>query len=191
LVALDVADQQGIDQHVVRRALARQHLGEGHAGGPRHRRRRAAGLRGLCTGIEDIDDAAPASRLHARKSLAAEPDRGQQLQVDVMLPDLVGDLDEGPTLRCAGVVDEHVDVAERLVRCLECGAAAGGRANVGSNGDDLGIGLAGDLCLGLVQALLLARDDRHVGTRLGEVARDGQADALAATRDERIAPVHA
>ena len=129
-------------------------------------RRRAGGLRGLGADVEDVDDAAPAARLHAGERQPAQPDGGEQLEVDVVLPQLVGDLLEGPALRGAGVVDEHVDLAERLVRRLVGLAAPVRRADVGGNGDHLGVlRRRRDLGPRLVEALLLPRDDGHIGAR--------------------------
>ena len=58
LVGLDEANQQGVDQHVVRRAFVRDHLGQRHAGGARDRGRRAACARRLGADVEHVDDAA-------------------------------------------------------------------------------------------------------------------------------------
>ena len=141
--------------------------------------------------VEDIDDAAPAPRLHAGKGLPAEPDRREQLEVDVVLPHLVADLQEGAALRGAGVVDEHVDLAERRLGLLVGLAAALRRADVGGDADDLGIARRGNLGPRLVEALLPARDDGDVGAGADEMLGDGPADALAAAGDERVASVHA
>jgi len=54
--------------------------------------RRAA----LGADVEHIDDAAPTPLLHLRPDQAREPDRGEQLLVQVLAPDLVGDRLEAP-----------------------------------------------------------------------------------------------
>ena len=103
----------------VRRALARQHLHERHAGGARHRGRCPVRPRRLRAGVQHVDDAAPFALLHPRPDQAREADRGEQLQVEVVLPDLVGDLLRGHRPRLAGVVDQDVDLAERLDDAVE------------------------------------------------------------------------
>ena len=108
-----------------------------------------------------------------------------------MLPQLVGDLEERPALGGAGVVDEHVYLAERAGGGLVGLAAAVRGADVGGDGDDLDVGGGGDVGLGLVERALVAGDDGDVGAGAGEVLGDGAADAEAAAGDERIAAVHA
>ncbi len=91
LVRLDEADQQRIDQDVERRALARQHLGQRHAGGAREIVVGAlSGTRRLRADVEHVDDAAPAPLLHLRPDQAREPHGREQLLVEVVMQDLVG-----------------------------------------------------------------------------------------------------
>src|SRR5215211_1652768 len=68
-------------------------------------------------------------RLHARPDQPAEADRRKQLQVEVFLPDLVGDGLERHRARGAGVVDEDIDPAKILHDLVV------GRGNIGSFGD--------------------------------------------------------
>src|SRR6185503_3067175 len=91
----------------------------------------------------------------------------------------------------AGIVDEHVDLPEGRLRRLEGLAAALRGADVGRDGDDLGIAGRGDLGSRLVQPLLPAGDDGDVGAGTGKVPGDGPTDALAAAGDQRVTPAHA
>ena len=72
-------------------AFAGEHLGERHAGRPRHRGRRARGPRRLGAGVEHVDDAPPALRSFiCGQASRVEADRGEQLEVEVLLPLRVG-----------------------------------------------------------------------------------------------------
>ena len=55
----------------------------------------------------------PATLLHLRPNEPRQPDRGEQLLIEVLAPDLVGDLLEGAGARGSGVVHHDVDLAER------------------------------------------------------------------------------
>jgi len=57
--------------------------------------------------------AAPAPH-EVREDLAREADVAEELQVPALEPRLVGEVQEGPALRRARVVDEDVDAAEVL-----------------------------------------------------------------------------
>ena len=50
--------------------------------------------------------------LHARPDQAAEADRREQFQIEILLPDLVGHVLERHRARGAGIVDENIDLAE-------------------------------------------------------------------------------
>jgi hypothetical protein len=65
-----------------------------------------------------MDDHAAAAGAHARHEQPVEPDRGQQVGRDHRLPLLVGDraYPAGDRHDAAGVVDQHVDLAEHLLR---------------------------------------------------------------------------
>ena len=67
LIGTDEADEQSIDQHVVRCQLVRQRLGHCHACRARYRSRHAVRSRRFGSDVEDVDDAAPASFLHLRR----------------------------------------------------------------------------------------------------------------------------
>ena len=92
-------------------ALVGHHLRQRHAGGARHRGRRGIAGRRLRIGVEHVDDAAPFALFHPSPDQPAETDCSEQLQVEILLPGLVGDIFEGQRARCSGVVDEHVDLA--------------------------------------------------------------------------------
>ena len=79
LVALDQADQHGVDQNVVRRALPGQHFRQREAGGARDRGRGAGRARRLGADVEHVDDTAPAPLLHLRPDEPREADGAEQL----------------------------------------------------------------------------------------------------------------
>src|SRR5918911_603707 len=75
---------------------------------------RAARPRRLGADVQDVDDAAPAPLLHLRPDQARESDGGEELQIEVLAPDLVRDLLEGQRSGRAGVVDQDIDLAEAV-----------------------------------------------------------------------------
>src|SRR3954467_8925503 len=183
LVGLDEADQQRIDQHVVRRAFAREHLGQRQPGGARDRGRSAACARRLGADIERVDDPAPAPLLHLRPYQPRQPDGGEQLLVEVVAPDLVGDVLERAGARGPGIVHDDVDLAERRHRFVVGALDVGGDADVPRNGGDLSLRARADGLDRLVERATPARDDRDVRARGREPRGDRKADALAAAGD--------
>ena len=71
------------------------YLHERHAGGARYRGGRAVGAWRLGTGVQHVDDAAPLALLHAGPRQTGEADRGEQLQFQIVVPDLVRVLSDG------------------------------------------------------------------------------------------------
>ncbi len=114
----------------------------------------------------------------------------EQLEVEIVLPDRVGDLLELAGLRRAGIVDEDVDLAEGV----DDGAPGAPRAPAAfatSHGKapHLGLRRGRDAALGLGEGFGAARQDRHFRARLRELGRHRQPQPLAAAGDERSAAV--
>ena len=85
LVGLDEADQQRVDQHVVRRAFACDSTLVNAM--PAARVIEVGALpraRRLGADIEHVDDPAPAPLLHLRPDQPRQPDGGEQLLVEVV-----------------------------------------------------------------------------------------------------------
>ena len=80
----------------VRGHLPRQALRQCHARRPAHRRRARAGARRLGRHVEDVDDPPPLLRLHGGRHSRTRRIRGEQLQLEVVVPLLVGDDSKGP-----------------------------------------------------------------------------------------------
>ena len=128
-------------------------------------------------------------RLHARPDQPAEADRRKQLQVEVFLPDLVGDGLERHGARGAGIVDEDVDPAKILHDLVV------GRGNIGSFGDVANVivnlmPVLGELLPRRLQVLRAARKDRDVRAGPGKPARHREPNALAAAGDDGDAIFH-
>jgi hypothetical protein len=184
LVALDQADQHGVDQDIVRRALAGQHLGEREPGGTRDRGRRAAAARRLGADVEHVDDAAPAPLLHLRPGEPSEPDRTEQLEIEILLHHLVGQRLERRRVRGAGIVDHDVDLAERLHRLVIGALDVGCIRHVCRDAGDLDLRLAAHGGDRGIERLAAACHHGDVGAGGGELHRHGEADALAAAGDD-------
>ena len=182
LVGLDETDEQRIDQHVVRRAFVRQHLGERHAGGAGNRRRGACAARRLGADIEDIDDLPPAPFLHLRPNEPRQPDRRKQLLVEVVLQEFIRQLLERAGGGGAGIVHDDVDLAQRLHRFVVGTPDVGGDRDIALDADDASAART-DRLDGRIEGLAPAGDNGDIGTRGRKSRRDGKADALACAGD--------
>jgi hypothetical protein len=184
LIAFDEAHEHRIDQDAVRRAFARQSLGQRHAGRARHRGGCAGGPRRLGTDIEHIDDAPPSTLFHSRPRQPDQADRGEQLKIDILLPLRVGDAFEGVGVRGPGIVHQDVDAAEGVRHPRKGGLDIVSAPHVASDGEDLARPRP-DRGGGLVQRSLPARQDRDIGAGLRKLPGNRSADAQAAAGDER------
>ena len=168
LVGFDEADQQCVYQDVMGCAFAGQHLGQRHAGRTRDRGRGASRPRRLGPDVENVDHPPPPPFLHLRPHQPGEPDRSEQFQIEILAPDLVGDILEGAGARGAGIVHNDVDLAERL-HCRSVSALqVGSIGHVALQADDTS---RGGRCNGLgrlVERLASTCDDRHVGAGAGK-----------------------
>ena len=106
--------------------------------------------------VKHVDDAAPFPRLHLGERRSREADRGEQLQIEVLLPDFVGNGFERPIGMGAGVVEQDVDPAKLLFGGGKDAGAIFGLADVAGDGDGLALALARQR---------LARALQHVGRR--------------------------
>src|SRR3989441_269156 len=161
-------------------ARQRDHAHLGHAVGRHRRRRDGPGDRG------DVDDPPrlPLDEV-GRDRLARQEDR---LRVDRegAVPVLLGIVGEGHPGRSRGprVVDEDVDLTERLAHAVDHRLDVGGAGDVGLHGEDLAaqsLNLAGDLLS--VQHLDVG--DGDIGAFARQCQRDATADPAATARHDR------
>ena len=189
LVGDDDADQQGVDQDAVRRALAGEHFRQRQAGRARHHGWRAAGARRLGAGVQHVDHAAPAALAQLRPDQPRQADRGEQLKVKVFLPDFVGDGLERAGAGCAGVVNDDVDAAEpahgRGVGVLD----VVGLRDVARDCYDFACCGGLDGFLRFPERVGIAGEDGDVGAGGRELGGHRQAEPLAAAGDDRGAAV--
>ena len=66
-----------------------------------------------------VDDAAPFARLHARHGSAASMERGGEVDGDDLVPFLDREILDRINMLNAGVVDQHIHRAERLLGVME------------------------------------------------------------------------
>ena len=132
---------------------------------------------------------APFSLFHPSPDQPAETDRGEQLQVKILLPGLVADILEGKGACRSGVVDEHVDLAE-IGNDPVMGAGDVGSlrniANIIAHRESV---LRERLARGF-QIGSPAREDRDLGAGLSKPARHRDPDALAAAGYNGDAVLH-
>jgi len=123
--------------------------------------------------IEEIDDRAAARRLDERHALPRAVEHAVQVDGDAAVPVLdldVLDLGGGP--RDAGVVDQHVETAERALRVGEQALDVGDIRNVR-------LGLV-QVRIELRQHLVVDVADVHLGAVVAERPGDGEPDARGA-----------
>ncbi len=74
--------------------------------------------RRLGADVEHVDDAAPLAFLHLRPNQPRQPYGRKQFLIEIGLQDFVGEIFERAGARRAGIVDDNVDLAERLHRLV-------------------------------------------------------------------------
>src|SRR5581483_3516693 len=129
----------------------------------------------------DVDDVA-AVLLHVAAVGELGPHQ-QAAQVDLEGLVVAGqvDVDGLAEVRVGGgVVDEDVEGPEALERGVDRGLGLVGLAGVGGDHVDLAVDLGGRL----LQLVLLARGQHHLGAGFGHRLGDGEADALGGTGDK-------
>ena len=186
LIGLDEANQHRIDQYVMRRAFVREHLGQRHAGSAGDRSRRASAARRLGADVEHIDDAAPAALLHLRPRQPRQPDGGEQLLVQVVLQEFVGQLFKRAGGRRAGIVHDDVDLAERLHYFVVGTLDVSGERHVALDADDTPA-VRPDGLDRIVERFASARDNGDIGARGCKSRGNGEPDPFASAGDHRRA----
>src|SRR5262245_46525302 len=138
--------------------------------------------------IERVDDAPPAPRLHLRPGEPRQPDRREQLLIEILAPDVVGDLLERTGARGAGIVHDDVDLAERLHGLVIGPLDIRGNGDVALDGVDAPSSARTDGLGGVIECVAAARHDGDVGARGRKPRRDREPDPLAgAGNDGRAA----
>src|SRR5439155_15690670 len=135
----------------------------------------------------DMDEAAGAARQHVSCDRLRDEERAAQVRVEHEVP--VGPRDIGRLLAhvAAGVVDEDVDLAERLVRGVRHLPDAGFIVHIQRQRN----GAAShrfDLALKRAQRFERPAGDRHIGAGVCERSRERLPEAAAGARDDRDAP---
>ena len=190
LVAFDNADQHGIHQHIMGGEFARHRFGQSHAGGTRNGSGRGPRQGRLGADIQHIDDAAPFAVPHGRQRQAAKPDGGEKLQVQIILPKRVRYLQEPTALRCAGIIDQDIHLAEALHRRGIGRFTPFRSADIGGDSDHLGARRGGaDFGFSLRQALCPTCDNGNMPAGFSEHLRNSQPKPLGPASDQRRAPV--
>ena len=138
------------------------------------------GPRGAPAQVGDVDDAAAANLAHFGDGATDQPDGAPYLQVEVVLPFVVGDILEGLGQGDAGVVDQDVHPAVGVQGSLHHLVGRIGVGNVGGDGQYHALGRSADVRGGLVQSFLIAGHDYHPRALFGHALGGGLADALAA-----------
>jgi hypothetical protein len=147
---------------------------------------RLEGRRDQRMGRGDIDDAAPALRLHMRNGEARGVEGARQVDGDDRIPFLDRKFLDRRDELDARIVDEDIDAAELF--CSRCHHAGDGCAigHVGAVIDDLHIVQAGEFgadvfyLVGIAEAV-----EHHIGALRSEAARDAKTDATCRAGDDR------
>ena len=125
------------------------------------------------------------TRPHFRSFMPGHKRAGQrharaEVELEKLVPEIVGELIDRLGLVGAGVVDEDVDLAHCRDRL---GGEPGGIFSTGEVGDDvpdLDCEPGGDVAAGGFELILVPAGDDDIGTGLGEPAGHGFAETLAA-----------
>ena len=113
--------------------------------------------------------------------------RGEQLLVEVVAPDLVGQIFERAGARRAGIVDDDVDLAERLHRLVVDTLDVGSLGDVAGNAGDPPFATLAPIALTASSSVSRPRARSRRRRRSSRSARDRVADALAAAGDDGAA----
>src|SRR5206468_7085829 len=131
----------------------------------------------------DGDDAAVAAPGHVAGGRLRAIETPEEVSPEVIFPVLRSDLEEGLRLGDAGVVDEHVDLAERADRVGHEPLDRGMLPDVAGR-SERAPSEAARLAGGLFRALAVEIGDRDVRSFAGERESDRLADAAAGSGDE-------
>ena len=113
-----------------------------------------------------------------------QPDRGEQLLIEVVLQEFVGQLLEWPGCRRAGIVHDDVDLAERLHGVVVSPANIGGNSDVADDGVNTSSVARADGFGGGGEGFAPAGDDGDVGARGREPGRNRKPYPLAAAGND-------
>ena len=148
-----------------------------------------AGVAGVAAA--DVDDAAPARRLHERDGSAGTAQRSDILHVEILDQILVDDGFNGagrggraPGRRPA--VNQDVEAAQLLCRLGDHAVDLLLAGDIGCEGNDAPVRLGRQLPRRRLQIHLVARHDRHIGPFASQFPRDGFANAPAAAGHDRM-----
>ena len=114
-----------------------------------------------------------------------QPDRPEELEVEALLPQLVGELDKRAALGGTGAVDEDVDVVEGSCRLTMQLLTSFERRQVGWDRLDPAPGGGRDLFGGRLERVSGASRDDDIGAFIGQPAGDPLADPAASAGDHR------
>ena len=148
-----------------------------------------AGVAGV--GAADVDDAAPARRLHERDDRAGTAQRPDILHVEILHQILVDDgfdrTGRGGRAPWRGpAVDQDVHAAQLLRRLGDHAVHLLLAGDIGGKGDDAPVRLGRQLPRRRLQIRLVPRNDRHIDPFARQFPRDGFADAPTTAGHDRM-----
>ena len=158
-----------VHQNAVGGELRCERLGHRQAGCSGCRGGARLRARGLRADVQRVDDPPPALAAHVRNAEPAEAYRREELQIEVVLPVVVVDIEKRLGIRRPGVVHENVDRAAGLGRLGVGPRNLVGQADIGRNGcmGSIGVG-SPERVERLVEHGLVPGHHRHCGTRGSE-----------------------
>src|SRR5439155_10452128 len=161
-----------VHSDTVRRALVGQRFGKAEDAGARSRGEDQAGQRLQCRDGCETDDAAPFRLGHDWHGRAGEVDRGQQIELDCLLPRVGGLILEWRRGRPSCIAEQHIEPAELLRDVVDQPLSLGRDADI-----------RGKWRVGA------AAVDRDLRAFFREHGGDGAADAAGASADQSDPPL--
>jgi isopenicillin-N N-acyltransferase like protein len=188
-------DVHAVDQDLIPAKIDGQRLGQAQARGPVHRRGQEHRIGVASVDRVDVDHPRGLAAAQVRQRRPGAPDLGEQLDLDVGLPVVVGQRAELAGVGPAGVVDQDVESAHRLVGRLDERGDLIGHGHVAHHRGDLTGSIGGflaDLVRGRFEFARVARADRDrhalgdqaCGYRLTQPLRSAGDDRPAARQPE-------
>ncbi len=126
------------------------------------------------------------ARDHALRDRLGDEERALEVGVDHLVPVGLGLLEHALRHRDAGIVDQHVDRAERVLDGRDRALDAGVVGDVQSDARDLAAA-GGNLALQLGELVQLAGGEADRGAALGQHPGEALAEALRGAGDQRDA----
>jgi lysyl-tRNA synthetase class 1 len=183
LTALDQPDQHSVDPDALSAQVPGRRLGDGQPGSARRRGRQRRGARRLARHGQHVDNGPAAGGGQVRHREAGAPNRAENLQVQILLPVLVGDLIDPPGGALARVVHQAVDAAPPIDRRPDKPFEIGQAGDVGPHRNGLAPGLAKTLFSG-GQPAGVPSAHRHFGPFFYEPARQRRAQPVGPACDQ-------